>query len=201
VTETLERLGLTNQTLFIFSSDNGPVVDDGYHDQSVEKLGDHKPAGPWRGGKYSAYDGGTRVPFIARWPGRVKPGVSSALVDQVDLLSSLAALTGQKPPVDAAPDSFNVLPALLGQSKRARDHVVEHAGALSLIVGDWKVIRPNAGAKRSAGNETGNDPQPQLFHLSEDPGEKNNLAAKYPDKVKTLLARLEEIEKAGRSRP
>jgi arylsulfatase A-like enzyme len=201
VTETLERLGLTNQTLFIFSSDNGPVVDDGYHDQSVEKLGDHKPAGPWRGGKYSAYDGGTRVPFIARWPGRVKPGVSSALMDQVDLLSSLAALTGQKPPADAAPDSFNELPALLGQSKRARDHVVEHAGALSLIVGDWKVIRPNAGAKRSAGNETGNDPQPQLFHLSEDPGEKNNLAAKYPDKVKTLLARLEEIEKAGRSRP
>jgi hypothetical protein len=68
-------------------------------------------------------------------------------------------------------------------------------------VGDWKVIRPNAGGKRSAGNETGNDPQPQLFHLTEDPGEKNNLAAKYPDKVKTLLARLEEIEKAGRSRP
>jgi arylsulfatase A-like enzyme len=201
VMDTLERLGLANDTLFLFSSDNGPVVDDGYRDQAVENLGDHKPAGPWRGGKYSAYDGGTRVPFIARWPGRLKPGVSNALVDQVDLLSSLAALTGQKVPADAAPDSFNVLPALLGQSKRARDHVVEHARALSLIVGDWKAIRPSAGPKLNAGNETGNDPQPQLFHLTEDPGEKNNLAAKYPDKVKELLARLEQIEKAGRSRP
>jgi len=201
VMDTLERLGLTNDTLFLFSSDNGPVVDDGYRDQAVENLGDHKPAGPWRGGKYSAYDGGTRVPFIARWPGRLKPGVSNALVDQVDLLSSLAALTGQKVPADAAPDSFNVLPALLGQSKRARDHVVEHARALSLIVGDWKAIRPSAGPKLNAGNETGNDPQPQLFHLTEDPGEKNNLAAKYPDKVKELLARLAQIEKAGRSRP
>jgi arylsulfatase A-like enzyme len=81
VMDTLERLGLANDTLFLFSSDNGPVVDDGYRDQAVENLGDHKPAGPWRGGKYSAYDGGTRVPFIARWPGRLKPGVSNALVD------------------------------------------------------------------------------------------------------------------------
>jgi arylsulfatase A-like enzyme len=201
VMDTLERLGLANDTLFLFSSDNGPVVDDGYHDQAIEKLGNHKPAGPWRGGKYSAYDGGTHVPFIARWPGRVKPGVSGALVDQVDLLSSLAALTGQKPPADAAPDSFNVLPALLGQSKHARDHVVEHAGALSLIVGDWKVIRPNTGQKVVAGNETGNDSQPQLFRISEDPGEKNNLAAQYPDRVKKMLARLEQIQKAGRSRP
>jgi arylsulfatase A-like enzyme len=201
VMDTLERLGLANDTLFIFSSDNGPVVDDGYHDQAIEKLGNHKPACPWRGGKYSAYDGGTHVPFIARWPGRVKPGVSGALVDQVDLLSSLAALTGQKPPADAAPDSFNVLPALLGQSKHARDHVVEHAGALSLIVGDWKVIHPNTGQKMVAGNETGNDSQPQLFRISEDPGEKNNLAAQYPDRVKKMLARLEQIQKAGRSRP
>jgi len=201
IVETLDRLGLANDTLFLFSSDNGPVVDDGYRDQAVEKLGDHKPAGPLRGGKYSAYDGGTRVPFIARWPGTVKPGVSGALVDQVDLLSSLAALTGQKPPAGAAPDSFNVLAALLGRSKHARGHVVEHAGALSLIVGDWKVIRPNPGPKLTAGNETGNDTQPQLFRISEDPGEKNNLAAMYPNRVKKMLARLEGIEKAGRSRP
>ena len=134
IMETLDRLGLANDTLFIFSSDNGPVVDDGYRDEAVEKLGDHKPAGPWRGGKYSAYDGGTRVPFLARWPGHIKPGASSALVDQVDLLSTFAALTGQAAPSDAAPDSFNELPALLGRSKHARDQVVEHAGALSLIV-------------------------------------------------------------------
>lgn len=201
ILETLDRLGLARNTLFIFSSDNGPVVNDGYQDQSVEKLGDHKPAGPFRGGKYSAYDGGTRVPFIVRWPGQVKPGASGALIDQVDMLSSLAAFTGQQVPADAAPDSFNVLPALLGQSKKARDHVVEHARALSLIVGDWKAIQPKDGPQRVAGNETGNQLKPQLFNIAEDPGEKNDLAPRYPEKTKEMLARLEQIQKAGRSRP
>ena len=98
ILDTLERLKLTRDTLFIFSSDNGPVVDDGYRDQAVEKLGDHKPAGPLRGGKYSAYDGGTRVPFVVRWPGTVKPGVSAAPLSQVDLLASFAALAGRKLP-------------------------------------------------------------------------------------------------------
>ena len=84
----------------------------------MERLGDHKPAGPLRGGKYSAFDGGTRVPFVVRWPGTVKPGVSDALVSQVDLLASLAAFTGQKLPETAAPDSFNLMPALLGKTKQ-----------------------------------------------------------------------------------
>lgn len=202
IAKTLDRLGLARNTLFIFTSDNGPVVDDGYKDQAVERLGDHKPAGPYRGGKYSAYDGGTRVPFLVRWPQAVKPGVSNALVSQVDLLSSLAAFTSQKLPQDAAPDSFDVMPALLGQSKQARDHLVEHAGALSLIVGDWKVIHPNRGQKRNqTGNELGNDPEPQLFNLAADPGEQNNVAAQNPEKVKELLDRLDAIEKAGRTRP
>ena len=201
VLDTLERLKLANDTLFIFTSDNGPVVDDGYQDRSPELLGDHKPAGPYRGGKYSAYDGGTRVPFIARWPGRIKPGTSNALLCQVDLLASLASFSGQKLPADAAPDSLNVMPALLGESKTARDHLVEHAGALSLIVGDWKVIRANRGRQRNeTGNELGNDPEPQLFNLSQDPGEQKNLAAEHPDKVKELLNRLDAIEEAGRSR-
>lgn len=201
VLDSLQRLGLAKNTLFMLSSDNGPVVDDGYQDEAVEKLGGHKPAGPWRGGKYSAYDGGTRIPFIVHWPGKVKPGVSKALVSQVDLLSSLAGLTGQEVPAEAAPDSFNVLPALLGKSKQARDHVVEFARARSLVVGDWKVIEPKAGPKRSAGNETGNDANPQLFNIAQDPGEQNNLAEQYPERVKELLARLDRLEKAGRSRP
>src|SRR5215467_6884583 len=99
--DTLDRLNLTRDTLFIFSSDNGPVVDDGYRDRSPELLGDHKPAGPLRGGKYSAYDGGTRVPFLVRWPGTVSPGVSDAMVSQVDLLASFASLTAQKLPAEA----------------------------------------------------------------------------------------------------
>lgn len=202
VMETLERLGLARDTLFVFTSDNGPVVDDGYQDRAVELLGAHKPAGPWRGGKYSAYDGGTRVPFILRWPGGVKPGTSDALLGQVDLLASLAALTGRKLPADAAPDSLDVLPALLNRSRRGRDHIVEHADALALIAGDWKVIEAAKGPRRNqTGNETGNEPEPQLFHLASDPGEKTNVAAANPDKVKELLAWLQRIRAAGRTRP
>jgi arylsulfatase A-like enzyme len=202
ILDTLDRLKLTRDTIFIFSSDNGPVVDDGYRDQAVEKLGDHKPAGPLRGGKYSAYDGGTRVPFVVRWPGSVKPGVSAAPLSQVDLLASFAALAGRKLPEDGAPDSFDLLPVLLGKSRQGRPHIVEHATALSLISGDWKVIQPHTGPKRNqTGNEIGNDPQPQLFNLASDIAEQNNVAAQYPDKVKELLAMLAQIQKDGRSRP
>jgi arylsulfatase A-like enzyme len=202
VLDTLDRLNLANDTLFIFSSDNGPVVDDGYRDQAVERLGSHKPAGPLRGGKYSAYDGGTRVPFVVRWPGAVKPGVSDAPVSQIDLLASLASFTEQKLPDTAAPDSFNLMPALLGKSKEGRPYIVEHADALSLIAGDWKVIQPRRGAKTNAtGNELGNDPAPQLFDLAHDLAEKNNLASEHPEKVKELLALLAKIQRETRTRP
>jgi arylsulfatase A-like enzyme len=203
ILDTLDRLKLTRNTLFIFSSDNGPVVDDGYRDQAVERLGNHKPAGPLRGGKYSAFDGGTRVPFVVRWPGTVKPGVSDALVSQVDLLASLAAFTGQNLPETAAPDSFNLMPALLGKTKTGRQHVVEYANALSLIADDWKVIQPHGGAKvnLNTNTETGNDPQAQLFDLAHDLGEQHNVAAEHPEKVKEMLAMLAQIQKDGRSRP
>ena len=91
-------------------------MDDGYKDDAVEKLGGHKPAGPLRGGKYSNFEGGTRVPFIVRWPAKVKPGVSDALICQIDFLASFAALTGQTLDENDAPDSFNVLPTLLGSA-------------------------------------------------------------------------------------
>ena len=119
VLDALDRLKLTENTLVILSSDNGPVVDDGYEDQAVEKLGDHKPAGPWRGGKYSNFEGGTRVPFLVRWPGRVKPGTSEALISQVDFIASFAALTGQSLGRDDAPDSMNVLRSSGATGRRA----------------------------------------------------------------------------------
>jgi len=200
---TLERLALAENTIVIFTSDNGPVVDDGYKDRAVELLDGHTPAGPLRGGKYSAFDAGTRVPFLVRWPERVKPGVSDALVCQIDLLSSMAALTGQKLDSAAGPDSFDVSAALLGKSQTGRDHLVEHAGTLSLIQGDWKYIEPSRGAKVNANTNTelGNDPQAQLYNLDDDLGERHNLAAQQPEVVKKMAAMLAKIRSDGRSRP
>jgi len=203
ILNTLERLRLTKDTLVILTSDNGPVIDDGYRDDAVEKLGSHKPAGPLRGGKYSLFEAGTRVPFIVRWPARAKSGVSQALISQVDLSASLAALVGQSLGNNDAPDSFNVLPALLGQSRRGREYIVEHAGGLALRVDNWKYIEPRQGPKRSANTNTelGNDPNPQLYDLSKDPGETHNLAAQYPGRVNAMQAQLQKLRQDGRSRP
>lgn len=200
ILDTLERNGLAGGTLVMFSSDNGPVVDDGYRDEAVEKLGNHRPAGVLRGGKYSNFDGGTRIPLIARWPGHIRRDArSEALISQVDFLASFAGLAGQKVPAGAAPDSVDVLPALLGRSRTARRSLVEYAGTLALIEGDWKLIAPGDGPamNTNTGTELGNDPQPQLFHLADDPGEKQNVAAQHPDKVREMTALLDRIRAAG----
>jgi arylsulfatase A-like enzyme len=203
VLETLDRLNLTGRTLVLFTSDNGPVVDDGYRDEAVEKLGGHRPSGPLRGGKYSAFDGGTRVPMIVRWPGRVKPGVSDALVGQVDFLASFAALAGQALAREDAPDSLDVRGALLGTSPTGRDELVEQAGALALITKRWKLISPHEGPRVNpeTNTELGNDPQPQLYDLSVDLGERRNVAGEHPEVVGDLTARLARIRQDGRSRP
>lgn len=199
----LDRLKLTNQTLVIVTSDNGPVIDDGYADSAVARLGSHKPAGPFRGGKYSNFEAGTRVPFAVSWPGRVKPGVSDALVSQVDLLASFAAFTGQTLGAADAPDSHEMMGALLGTSKVGRSHLVEQAGALSLRQGQWKYIEPNDRPKvnKETGTELGNDTVAQLYNLAVDPGETRNQAAKDPAKVQEMEALLQKIRQAGRSRP
>lgn len=198
----LDRLKLANDTLVIFTSDNGPVVDDGYRDEAVSKLGSHRPAGPFRGGKYSQFEGGTRVPFIVRWPARVKPGVSDALVSQVDFLASFATLTGQALTPDDGPDSLDTLSAFLGESKTARRELVEQAGGEALRIDTWKYVpasqRPKVNANVNI--ELGNDTVPQLYDLATDPGERTNLAAKLPAKVSEMEARLADIRKRGRSR-
>lgn len=196
----LNRLKLSSNTLVILTSDNGPVVDDGYKDDAVTKLGSHKPAGPLRGGKYSNFEGGTRVPFIVRWPGRVRPGVSNALVSQIDLLASFADLTAQRLSPGDGPDSQNVLAALLGKSPTGREHLVEQAGALALRQGRWKYIEPSRGLKiqKQTNTELGNDPADQLYDLAADLGETQNVAAKHPDKVEELKALLQKIKKQDR---
>jgi arylsulfatase A-like enzyme len=204
ILDTLKKNGLEKNTLVIFSSDNGPVVDDGYQDQAVEKLGAHKPAGIYRGGKYSNFDGGTRVPFIAKWLDHIKPGTTSnALIDQVDLLATFASLTGQPIASQDAPDSMNMLPAFLGMSIHGRDTLVEEAGALSLVEKDWKLIRgsKNPAYDENTKTELGNAPQPQLYDRKLDPSEKHDVAAKNPEQVQRMLAQLSRIESSGRSRP
>jgi arylsulfatase A-like enzyme len=198
IMKTVDRLNLTQKTLIIVTSDNGPVVDDGYKDQAVELLGSHKPAGPLRGGKYSAFDGGTRVIFIACWTGKIKQGISDALFSQVDLMASFAALTGEVVPPGAGPDSFDHLDALLGNSETGRKWLVEHSssGKLSIIRGDWKYIEPGPGVKVQANTntETGNDPLPQLYNLRTDIGEKVNVASDNQAIVKELRDLLQEIK-------
>jgi arylsulfatase A-like enzyme len=191
VVATLERLKLLDDTLLVVTSDNGPVLDDGYADGAVKDLNGHAPAGPWRGGKYTPYEGGTRVPFIVHWPKRVSPGTSDALICQIDLLHSLALLVGGKLPSDAAPDSVCYLPALLGETKQGRDHLIEQGGPLALRKGAWKLVtRPNA--QRPAGRF-------ELYDLQADPSEATNVASQQPDVVRELAALLDR-ERAGPSR-
>ena len=193
--KALEKNGLLQNTLIVFSSDNGAVVDDGYQDEAVTKLGTHRPNGALRGGKGSKFEGGTRIPMIVHWPARVKPGVSEALVSQVDLLRSFAELTGADLGPGAAPDSENVLPALLGESKKGRRLLVEQANGLSLRDGSFKYITPAKGMKvaPNTNTATGMDPEPQLYDLSSDFGETKNLAAQQPEKLKQMVETLEKI--------
>ena len=202
VLATLDKHKLADNTMVILTSDNGPVVNDGYFDDSIAKLGNHKPAGPFRGGKYSLFEGGTRVPFIVRWPQRVKAGESAALIGQHDLFASFAAMTNQKLADDASPDSFNILSALLGEDKIGRDHLIEHANGTALRVGQWKFIPAGKGAKvnQNTNTETGVDTEGQLYDLATDPGEKTNLAAQHPQRIQEMALRLQQIRTAGRSR-
>ena len=115
------------ETLIIFTSDNGPVISDGYEDGAREDCANHNPNHPWRGGKYSLFEGGTRVPFIVSWPGTIPQGSSSALICQMDLGRSLATLCGFTIPEGSMRDSENHLPALLGASPTARAELVTQA--------------------------------------------------------------------------
>jgi arylsulfatase A-like enzyme len=197
VLKALDEAGLADDTLVVFTSDNGPVVDDGYRDDAVLKLGGHKPSGPYRGGKYSKFEGGTRVPFVVRWPSRVKPGTSKALFSQVDFVATFAALVGAAESVATVADSRNHLPALLGDDTVGRAILIEHAGGLAVRRGKWKYIHASNGPKKSGPTnvELGNDPRPQLYDLDADSGETRNLADRHPEMVERLRQDLEEARR------
>lgn len=202
ILRTLDQLDLSKKTIVIFSSDNGPVLDDGYQDSAVTSLHGHTPWGPMRGGKYSILEAGTRIPLLVRWPGTIRPGVSDALLCQVDFLAAFARLTGQPLRRDDAPDSQDVLDALLGRSPQGRHSLVEQGGALALVEGDWKYIEPHPGPslRKLVQIETGYSLKPQLYNLRQDIAEKHNLAEAQPDRVRAMAAELARLRQAGRSR-
>jgi len=192
IVAALDRLTLARNTLVILTSDNGPVLDDGYADGAVADRNGHQPGGPFRGGKYSLFEAGTRVPFVVRWPARVRPGVSAALVSQVDFVSTLAALVNVPVPAETAPDSRNVLAALLGEGRSGRTEFVHAASGLALRQGPWKYIPPGKGPARFAQTdiESGIAAEPQLYYLERDPGETSNLAAREPVRVRRMQEKL-----------
>jgi arylsulfatase A-like enzyme len=194
--KTLEKEGLLEHTLIVLSSDNGPVLNDGYYDDAVEKLGKHTPAGPLKGGKYSLFEAGTRVPFIVNWAGKLKPAVSDALVCQIDLFSSLAALVGSD---QRTADSENVLNTLMGKNTKGRKNLVLEANFKTAFrKGDWALIPPYKGqaVNKEVNIELGNQMHYQLYNLKEDIGQTTNLAQSNPKKLKEMIACFAKIKGA-----
>ncbi|WP_324672770.1 arylsulfatase [Hymenobacter sp. GOD-10R] len=189
----LQEDGLADNTLVVFSSDNGPVLNDGYYDEAVEKNGAHTPWGQFRGGKYSLLEAGTRVPFIVNWPGHVQQGTSNAVVSQVDLLASLAALVHSS---TQALDSQNLLATFLGKSTKGRANLVlEASGRLAFRSGDWLLIPPYRGKplNEEVNLETGLSPTPQLYNLASDLGQRTNLASIQPAKLTELQQQFKQV--------
>lgn len=200
IVKEVEIAGITKNTIIIFTSDNGPVLDDGYLDGAATELNGHTPLGVLRGGKYSSFEGGTRVPFIISWPGKIQNKVSPALVSQIDFLASFAKMLNITIPMGEAMDSENHLDALFGKTIAGRNTFVEQGGSLSIINGDWKYIYPSAGPAVLVLTqiESGKLPKAQLYNLKDDIGEKNNLAEKYPYKVKELETLLKTIKEKSK---
>lgn len=188
VCDALRRHGLAENTLLIITSDNGPVLDDGYADQAEELAGDHLAGGGFRGGKYSTFEAGGRVPFIVSWPRHAAAGkVSEALVSQIDALATLSELIGI-----SCPDTTDSRPQLdtwLGASEQSCPFALKMASnhALSLRAEQWKYIDPSKGPRMVPWGpkiETGYSALPQLFDMTSDPGEEKNVAPAHPDVVK-----------------
>lgn len=206
---TLEKLGVADNTLVLFTSDNGPETTSAVHMRADYA---HDGARPWRGVKRDQWEGGHRVPFIARWPGHIAPGSTSAqTVCLTDLVATCAALTDTTLPDDAAEDSVNILPVLLGKDgdKPVRDFTLHQTISLALAIrqGPWKYLDHlgsggnsyvQGDLKRFALADTAPSAPGQLYHLGTDPGETSNLYFKEPGMVKKLQALLEAAKANGR---
>lgn len=197
--DLLERENLTEKTLIIFTSDNGPVLDDGYADDAVQLARErgHSPTGGLRGGKYSLFEGGTRVPFVVSWRGKIAPGESAVPVSQLDLYASFAALVGGNVPDGS--DSQNRLDVFLGKTKEKsagrENFVVEAAGSLAFREGDFVYIPAHPNKSPVAwltGIENGNAKTDALYKISDDPEQKKNLADEMPEKLRELRDKMRD---------
>lgn len=199
IMKQLKYLGIEKNTIIVFSSDNGPVLDDGYIDGAVTQLNNHTPWGVLRGGKYSVFEAGTRVPMLISWPETIKPKVSSAMLSQIDLLASFSKMLKIDSLSGGKTDSEDMLDVMLGNTNKGHSTLIEQGlKNLAIIHDNWKYIAPNEGpsVEEFTNIELGNTLQPQLYDLANDIGETNNLADRYPQKVKELEAELQKI-KAG----
>ena len=210
--KTLDRLGVADNTLVMFSSDNGPEVL-----TTVRMRTDHQhdPARPWRGMKRDGWEGGHRVPLIARWPGRIRPGTTTDQMTSLsDVMATCAAVAGAKLPDSAAEDSYNMLPVLLGEQgdRPVRQYLLEQTISLALSIrrGPWKYLDHKGSGGNSYGKgmlapyalpEAAPEAPGQLYNLATDPGETRNLYLKHPEIVKELKAKLDEYKSTGRSAP
>jgi arylsulfatase A-like enzyme len=205
VLTALDNSGLANDTLLVFTSDNGPM----WRPEDHKRLG-HDASGGLRGMKGDAWEGGHRMPFIARWPGRIKAGsVSSQTICFTDLLATFADVCGAKLPDSAGPDSFSVLPVLNGSQpadQPIRGPIVMQAGSSSAMMirsGDWKLINQLGSGGFSQPKTIKpelNGPTGQLYNLREDLAETTNLYLKHPEIVARLEAEMQRIVKAKQSR-
>lgn len=191
ILKALKQHGLEENTIVIFSSDNGPVYDDGYDDGSKvrtstkESDNGHDGSGPFRGGKYQIYEGGTRVPFIIRWPAQIEPGVSDAMVNQIDFIASFAKLIDLELDTSDARDSRDILSTLLGQDATGHEYMIEEARGLALRKHNWKYIQANKGKKKHR-------TPAQLYNLDEDIGEQNNIIEQHPEIAEHMEQQLQQ---------
>ena len=230
VLEALEKSGASNNTLVIFASDNGcasyvgnttpeEAADTTYNDWShysprnmnqlsdlpvkaMEEIG-HFPSGPLRGYKSDVWEGGHRVPFIVRWPGKIEPGsISNQLVHQADLMRTIAEVIGVSLPPDAGEDSFSLLPLFYGEENPVREHAVSTSmgGTPGLRTGSWKLILGEGSGR--GGWTPGSDGKPiQLYDLENDLGETDNLVDEFPERVEEMRLTMEKLISEGRSTP
>lgn len=200
IVKALDENGLTENTIVIFSSDNGPTEHTDSYGNGMEpaprNLPKHDASGIWRGGKYEIFEGGTRVPLIICWPAMIKPASTNAMVNQIDFTASFAALLGVELASDQAGDSRNMIDAFLGNDAQGLPFLIEESHGLAIRVGEWKYIPKGLpGASKNCVV-----PEDSLFNLKDDTGEQKNVFSNYPEKAKELKELLQKTRSGSGTR-